>query len=120
MVSFGFSNKKLFGTLPPLLNKPIGFITKLLENSSKIIFSKVLPTCHCGDYALRFHWYMHIFYLIKYKFQTGLRVNCFFHLANNITTKKDSSATDLFERLNFQQSFLKSFFKELFAKFHKK
>jgi len=31
MVSFGFSKKKLFGTLPPLLNKPMGFITKLSE-----------------------------------------------------------------------------------------
>jgi len=27
MVLFGFSKKKLFGTLPPLLNKPMGFIT---------------------------------------------------------------------------------------------
>ena len=27
MVSFGFSKKKLFGTLPPVLNKPMGFIT---------------------------------------------------------------------------------------------
>jgi len=35
MVSFGFSKKKLFGTLPPLLNKPIGFITKLLEKQFK-------------------------------------------------------------------------------------
>jgi len=31
MVLFGFSKKKLFGALPPLLNKPLGFITKLLE-----------------------------------------------------------------------------------------
>jgi len=29
IVLFGFSKKKLFGTLLPLLNKPIGFITKL-------------------------------------------------------------------------------------------
>jgi len=28
---FGFSKKKLFGTLPPLFNKPMDFITKLLE-----------------------------------------------------------------------------------------
>jgi len=35
MVSFGFSKKKLFGTLPPLLNKPTGFITKLLEKQFK-------------------------------------------------------------------------------------
>jgi len=28
MVLFGFSKKKLFGTLPPVLNKPTGFITK--------------------------------------------------------------------------------------------
>jgi len=35
MVSFGFSKKKLFGTLPPLLNKPMGFITKLLEKQFK-------------------------------------------------------------------------------------
>jgi len=33
MVSFGFSKKKLLGTLPPLLNKPMGFITKLLEKT---------------------------------------------------------------------------------------
>jgi len=31
IVSFGFLKKKLFGTLPPHLNKPMGFITKLLE-----------------------------------------------------------------------------------------
>jgi len=35
MVSFGFSKKKLFGTLPPLLNKPMGFITKLLVKQYK-------------------------------------------------------------------------------------
>jgi len=35
MVSFGFSKKKLFGTLPPLLNEPVGFITKLLEKQFK-------------------------------------------------------------------------------------
>ena len=29
--------KKLFGTLQPLLNKPIGFITKLLEKQFKDI-----------------------------------------------------------------------------------
>jgi len=44
MVLFGFSKKKLFGTLPLLLNKPMGFITKLLEESLKIVLSKVLPT----------------------------------------------------------------------------
>jgi len=33
MVSFGFSKKELFGTLPPLLNKPMGFITKVLEKT---------------------------------------------------------------------------------------
>jgi len=93
MVLFGFSKKKLFGTLPPLLNKPLGFITKLLENNSKIVLSKVLPTCRCRDYAPRLHWYIDIFYWIQYKFQTGLRANCFLHLAINITTKKDSSAT---------------------------
>jgi len=35
MVLFGFSKNKLFGTLPPFLNKPLGFITKLLENQIK-------------------------------------------------------------------------------------
>jgi len=35
MVSFGFSINKLFGTLPPLFNKPMGFITKLLEKQFK-------------------------------------------------------------------------------------
>jgi len=34
MVLFGFS-KKLFGTLPTLLKKPMGFITKLLEKQFK-------------------------------------------------------------------------------------
>jgi len=33
MVLFGFSKQKLFGTLPPLLNKPMGFITKLPEKT---------------------------------------------------------------------------------------
>jgi len=78
MVLFGFSKKKLFGTLPRLLNKPLGFITKLLENSSKVVLSKVLPTCRCRDYVLRFLWYMDIFYWIQYTFQTGLRANCTF------------------------------------------
>jgi len=109
MALFGFSKKKLFRTLPPLFNKPLGFITKL-DNSSKVVLNKVLPNCRCRDYALRFHWCMHIFYWIQYKFQTGLRANCLLHLANNITTKKDSSATDLFERLNFEQLFFKSVF----------
>jgi len=35
MVSFGFSKKKVFGTLPPLLNKPMGFITTVLEKQFK-------------------------------------------------------------------------------------
>jgi len=35
MVSFGFSIKKLFGTLPPLLNELMGFITNLLEKQFK-------------------------------------------------------------------------------------
>jgi len=35
MVLFGFSKKKLFATLPPLLNKPMGFITKHLEKQFK-------------------------------------------------------------------------------------
>ena len=35
MVPFGFSKKKLFGTLPPLLNEPMGFLTKLLEKQFK-------------------------------------------------------------------------------------
>jgi len=35
MVSFDFSKNKLFGTLPPLLNKLMGFITKLLEKQLK-------------------------------------------------------------------------------------
>jgi len=35
MVLFGFSKKKLFGTLPSLLNEPMGFITKLLEKQFK-------------------------------------------------------------------------------------
>jgi len=34
---FGFSKKKLFGTLPPLLNQPMGFTTKLFEKQSKDI-----------------------------------------------------------------------------------
>jgi len=33
MLFIGFSKKKLFGTLPPLLNKPLGFKTKLLEKT---------------------------------------------------------------------------------------
>jgi len=69
VVSFGFSKKKLFGTRPPLLNKPMDFITKLLEkNSSKIVLSNVLPASRYRDYALRFHWCMYIFYWIQYKF----------------------------------------------------
>jgi len=70
MVLFGFSKMKLFGTFPPLLKKPIGFIIYSWKNSSKIVLSKVLPTSRYRDYAyaLRFHWHMHILYLIQYKF----------------------------------------------------
>jgi len=32
---FGFSKNKVFGTIPPLMNKPMGFITKLLEEQFK-------------------------------------------------------------------------------------
>jgi len=35
VVLFGFSEKKLFRTLPTLLNKPMGFITKRLEKQFK-------------------------------------------------------------------------------------
>ena len=35
IVLFDFSKKKLFGTLPPLLIKPMDFITKLLEKQFK-------------------------------------------------------------------------------------
>jgi len=35
MVLFGFSKQKVFGALPPLLNKHIGFITKFLEKQFK-------------------------------------------------------------------------------------
>jgi len=56
MVSFGFLNKKLFGTLPPLLNKPMGFITKLLEKQLKDAFAKysrclVAKIMRCGFIA---------------------------------------------------------------------
>ena len=71
IVLFGFSKKKLFGTLPPLLNKPMGFIAKHLENSSKIVLSKVLPASRCRGYGLWFHAYMHIFYWIQYNFKWG-------------------------------------------------
>jgi len=33
MVLFGFSKQELFDTLPLLLNKPMGFITKLLKKT---------------------------------------------------------------------------------------
>jgi len=35
MSLFGFSKQKLFNTLPPLLNKLMGFIKKLLEKQFK-------------------------------------------------------------------------------------
>jgi len=35
MVLFGFSKQKLFSTLPPIWNKPMGFVTKLLEKQFK-------------------------------------------------------------------------------------
>jgi len=71
MVLLGFSKTEHFGTAPTSLNKPMGFITKLLEKQFKIVLSKVLPTSRCRDYALRFHWCMHIFYGIQYKFSMG-------------------------------------------------
>jgi len=68
MVLFGYSKNKLFGTLPPLLNKPMGFITKLLEKQFKDSPLQSTPNSRCRDYALQFHWCMHIFYWIQYKF----------------------------------------------------
>jgi len=41
VVSFGFSKKKLCGTLSPLLNKPMDFITNSWKNSSKIVLCKI-------------------------------------------------------------------------------
>jgi len=35
MVLFGFTKNELFGTLPLLFNKAMGFITKLLEKQFK-------------------------------------------------------------------------------------
>jgi len=35
MVLFGFSKKKPFDTLPPLLKKLMGFITELMEKKFK-------------------------------------------------------------------------------------
>ena len=43
MVLFGFSKQKIFGTLPPLLNKPMGFITKLLEKQFKESLQQSTP-----------------------------------------------------------------------------
>jgi len=43
MVLFGFSKKKLFGTPQPLLNKPMGFITKLMEKQLKVSLQQSTP-----------------------------------------------------------------------------
>jgi len=66
-VLFGFSKKKLVGTLPFLLNMGFHYKTSS-KNSWKIVLSKVLlmSRCKCGrSYALRFHWYTHCFYWIQ-------------------------------------------------------
>jgi len=69
MVSFGFSKKKLFGILPLLLNKPMGFITKLLEKQFKS--SPLQSTPNLSLQRLRaavslVQWCMHIFYWTQY------------------------------------------------------
>jgi len=60
IVSFGFSKKEPFGTLPPLLNKPMGFMTKPLEKTvhrqclakySQTLVAKILRFGFIGTYT---------------------------------------------------------------------
>jgi len=114
MVSFGFSKKKLFGTLPPLLNKPVGFITKLLEKQFKDSPWESTSNPGCRDYALRFIGTCTFF--IEFGINSK-RARC--QIVFSITKQhnnKERLVTDFFERLHFEQSFFKTVFKELLAK----
>jgi len=52
---------------------------------------------------------MHIFHLIQYKFQTGWGQIVF---SISQTTQQQRNTADLFERLNFEQSFFETVFQE--------
>ena len=63
----------------------------------------------------------------KLKLSTTKTVSAVFHLNSKeakrelkVSFNKESLTTDIFERLNFEQSFLNRFLKELLAKLHKK
>jgi len=68
MVSFGFSKKKLFGTLPPLLNKPKGFVTKLFEKQFKGSPLQSTPSLSLQRLRTAVSLVHAHFYWIQYKF----------------------------------------------------
>jgi len=97
--------KKLFGTLPPLLHKPMGFITNYWKNSSKIVLNKVLPATRCRDYALRFHWYMHI--CIEFSINLYGVEGKLISPSRKQHNNKESLATDLILNNHFFKPFCK-------------
>ena len=111
MVIFGFSKKKLFGTPPPLLNKPMGFITKLLEKQFKDSPQQSTPNLSLQRSRAAVSLVHALFLLnsVAYKFLNGMECKLFSPTRKQYNNK-ESLATDLFERLNFEQSFFKTVF----------
>jgi len=111
MVSFGFSKRNFLALSHLFLISLCVSQQNSLKNSSKIVPSKVLPTSRCRDYAQQFHWCMHIF-LLNSLYILNVEEGKLFSPSFKQHNNKESLATDLFERLNFEQSFFKIVFKE--------
>jgi len=109
MVLFGFSKKKLFGTPPPLLDKPMGFITKLLEKQFKDSPSQSTPNLSLQRLRAAVSLVHAHFLLNSVQILNGVESKLF-SPSRKQRNNKESVATDLLERLNFEQSFLKRFF----------
>jgi len=104
MVLFGFSKKKPFGTLPPLLNKPTGFITKLLEEQFKDSPQQSAPNLslqrlRAAVSLVHAHFLLNSIYILD-----GVESKLF-SSSRKQHNSKESLATDLFERLYFEKSF---------------
>ena len=100
MALFGFAKKKLFGTLPPLFNKPMGFITKLLEKQFKE--SPLQSTPNVSLQRLRAAVSLvHAHFLLNSAHILNGVEGKLFSPSRKQHSNKESWATDLFGRLNF-------------------
>ena len=81
-------------------------LTECFEKHFEKKTSFYLASQKTRDYTLRFHWYIHIFIEFTINFKRG-RGQIVFSISHN---NKETLANDLFDRLNFEQSFFKTVF----------